>query len=192
MFCLTILMSLATSRGWHQRIEAESDSAVITLKRLLNVTVLAIFIQLLLGAVMRHEEAGLAIPTFPDNFGKLIPAFDSTGIALNFAHRAWAGIVTVLVIAVFAVVRKHFPSRAFQRPALIALGLLVLQLTLGAITILSQKAETPTTLHVSGGAALLGTLFLLAVRAHHFLKARVLGVRSERTETSETTLAIQP
>ena len=34
-----------------------------------------VFIQLVVGALMRHTESGLAIPDFPLAFGRLIPPF---------------------------------------------------------------------------------------------------------------------
>lgn len=43
------------------------------------------------------------------------------------------------------------------------------QIMLGAITIWTSKAVTPTTLHVSCGAAILGTMVYIMVRSRHIL-----------------------
>jgi heme A synthase len=37
------------------------------------VTAGAVFLQLLVGAVMRHTKAGLAIPDFPLALGRVVP-----------------------------------------------------------------------------------------------------------------------
>ena len=61
----------------------------------------AIYVQILLGAVMRHTGAGLAIPDFPLAFGGLVPSaseFARPGVPIHFAHRVGAAVVTVLVL----------------------------------------------------------------------------------------------
>src|SRR3989338_7951267 len=47
------------------------------------------FIQLLLGAIMRHRGAGLAIPDFPTAFGGIVPPVIDFPIAIHLAHRWW-------------------------------------------------------------------------------------------------------
>ena len=44
---------------------------------------------------MRHTGAGLAIPDFPLMFGHLIPDHWSSAIAIHFAHRVGALLVTL-------------------------------------------------------------------------------------------------
>jgi cytochrome c oxidase assembly protein subunit 15 len=51
------------------------------LHRLFLFTTILIFLQLILGATMRHQHAGLAIPDFPLAYGKLWPATDSQSVA---------------------------------------------------------------------------------------------------------------
>ena len=62
------------------------------------ITTLVIYAQILVGAVMRHMGAGLAIPDFPLSFGRIIPPLDSGFIAINFAHRCGAIVVTAFVL----------------------------------------------------------------------------------------------
>ena len=54
-----------------------------------------IYMQILVGAAMRHTEAGLAIPDFPLMFGHVIPDHWDPKIAIHFAHRVGALIVTL-------------------------------------------------------------------------------------------------
>ena len=68
-----------------------------------------VFLQVLIGAIMRHLGAGLAIPDFPLAFGRLIPP-DWTGpIAVNYLHRT--GGFVVAAAAIWAAIRI-FSARA--------------------------------------------------------------------------------
>src|SRR5204862_543119 len=62
-------------------------------------TTAAIYGQLIVGAVMRHTGAGLAIPTFPlDPAGRLLPPLDDPAVRIHFLHRLGALLVTLLVV----------------------------------------------------------------------------------------------
>jgi heme a synthase len=137
VFCLTVAIALATSRGWRQAY----DRAGVTLgnDRLLQQIAIAttalIFVQIVAGATMRHNEAGLAIPDFPLAFGQLIPPHWDLKIALHFAHRVGALMVTILVLATTGHVFYHHRRRAeLVRPSALLLVLLAVQITLGALT----------------------------------------------------------
>src|SRR4051812_25275160 len=77
VFCLTATIALVTSRGWKDGIESRIPSPEsrrdAVLERLGIVTTSIIYIQILIGATMRHTGAGLAIPDFPLAFGHVIP-----------------------------------------------------------------------------------------------------------------------
>lgn len=125
----------------------------------------AIYAQLILGAVMRHMKAGLAIPDFPLALGKLIPPMLNQYVAIHFSHRVGALIITVLVLALIAALF----TKARSKPGLIVpasgLGALVaFQIALGAHVIWLKRAPVTTTLHVVNGAAVLGLTLLIAVR----------------------------
>jgi cytochrome c oxidase assembly protein subunit 15 len=125
-----------------------------------------IYTQILIGAVMRHLGAGLAIPDFPTSFGHFVPPFLSVGIAVNFAHRCGAVVVTVMILWTFLRVMRFYRDKPlFTRPAIGLLVLLVIQVTLGATTIWSGRAVLPTTAHVAVGAAVLATSLVLTIRA---------------------------
>ena len=71
-----------------------------------------IYLQILIGATMRHLGAGLAIPDFPLAFGHLVPPTWSTQIAVHFTHR----VVALVVIAGDPRERRVDP-RPVPRPA---------------------------------------------------------------------------
>ncbi len=125
-----------------------------------------VYVQLVLGALVRHTGAGLAIPDFPLAFGRLVPPLDTPLIALQFAHRAGAAAVAVMsVMLATAVFRSPGADRRLRRLVALELGLLIMQVTLGASIIWTHRAVVPTTTHLVVGAALLATCLVATLRA---------------------------
>ena len=162
-FCITIALAYAMSREWQAAPEPRVDNAGVRTAALIATGV--VWLQLLIGAVMRHMGAGLAIPDFPLAFGRLLPRFESAAIAVHFAHRLGALAVLAFVGRLWLTARRS-GAPLFQRPANVALGLTFLQIALGATTVLTAKAVAPTTLHVTTGAAILGTCWFTTLRAY--------------------------
>jgi heme a synthase len=131
-------------------------------------TTVIIYLQILIGAVMRHMHAGLAIPDFPLSFGRLVPPTFTVPIGINYAHRCGALVVSVMVIWTAVRAFREYPDTpALRRPVIGLLALLVLQIALGATIVLTSRAVTPTTAHVAIGAAVLATCAVLTLRAWH-------------------------
>jgi cytochrome c oxidase assembly protein subunit 15 len=173
-FCLTICLALFTSKEWLETPIKIEDSHRPTLQTLTMTTTAAVYIQLILGAVMRHTKSGLAIPDFPLAFGRLIPPFESSKIAIHFSHRVGALAVMALALwTVSRIVRYYRDEKKLFRPALLLIGALVMQLTLGAFTVWTQKDVIITTAHVATGALILGTSLFLALRTFRLLSAPV-------------------
>src|SRR5213076_2731689 len=97
-FCLTIAISLFTSRGWRS---APADGWVDDgmLRRIATATTAIIYVQILIGATMRHSAAGLAIPDFPLVFGGIVPPQWTPQIAIHYAHRIGALLVALAIAA---------------------------------------------------------------------------------------------
>jgi len=161
-FCLTVMLAVLTGTGWSA---PRARHAPASLPVLTGVTTALVFVQLVLGALMRHMGAGLAIPDFPLAFGRLVPPLVTPHITVHFAHRIGALVVTVAVATTVAGLLRSGRDPWLRRPALLATGLVVLQVTLGALTIWSRRAVLPTTLHLTVGAALLATCLVLTLRA---------------------------
>jgi cytochrome c oxidase assembly protein subunit 15 len=167
-FCLTVTLAVVTGPGWVRKAGLSARRVHPGLPTLCALTVGAIFGQLILGAVMRHTGAGLAIPDFPLAFGRLLPPLDSEAVLIHFLHRVGAVVVTACVGGTLAwILARHRRDAWLLRPALAAAGLLLAQLALGALTIWTQKAVFPTTAHVAGGAGMLAASLTLTLRAVH-------------------------
>jgi len=168
VFCLTIAVALTTSPGWKHayagRALASDDR---TLRTIAIATTALVYLQILLGATMRHTDAGLAIPDFPLAFGHVLPPSWDAKIAVHFAHRVGAVIASLFAIATAGHVFFHHRSRPeLWRPSTLLLGLLATQITLGALTVLSQKHYIINSLHVVTGACVLATSLVLTLRAN--------------------------
>jgi len=184
VFCLTTTIALVTSRGWvggyadlkgprrsdeGPRRAGEGPRRSVddaTLQRIAIVTTAVIYAQIVIGATMRHTGAGLAIPDFPLAFGHLVPPQWDAKIAIHFAHRLGAVTVAALALATAGHVFYHHRRAELRRPAMLLLVLVALQITLGALTVLSQKQFLVNSLHVVNGALVLVTSLVLTLRAH--------------------------
>jgi len=177
VFCLTTTIALVTSPGWRRGYRRRGFSPAgaataapdedRTLQRLAIATLAVVYTQIVIGATMRHTDAGLAIPDFPWAFGHLVPDHWDPKIAIHFAHRVGALVATTMILAttghVFAQ-QRHRPE--LLRPSLLLLILVTLQITLGALTVLSGKQYIINSFHVVTGASVLVTTLVLTLRAH--------------------------
>lgn len=196
-FCFIAAFCVMTSRFWAEdRHRPAMDLPAVRKVLLLAIGAVAItLIQLLVGAIMRHSDAGLAIPDFPTSFGHLLPptkidsafrqeAIHRYGLSLglnrvtlfqiwiHFAHRIGAVAVSAAVIAMSAMILRRLRAQpAFARLGYLALLLLATQLTLGILTVLLRKPADIASFHVAVGSLLLVTTSVIAVRAFSVVSA---------------------
>lgn len=181
-FCLTIAIALFTSTGWATPNTEPVDDRWLRL--VATVTTACVYVQIIVGATMRHSEAGLAIRDFPLVFGGLLPPEWTPQIAVHYAHRVGALIVTLAIAATSGHVFYHHSHRPeLRRPAAIIICLVLTQVTLGAYVIWSEKNVVINTAHVVVGALTLATSLVLTLRSYR--------VRFDRT-TAVSVRARQP
>jgi cytochrome c oxidase assembly protein subunit 15 len=125
-----------------------------------------VFAQSVLGALVRHMDAGMACPDIPLCLGTVVPPLVNAPIIAHFAHRVLALVATGVVLA-FAVRlhRQDAPAR-LRRWGVIASALVLVQVTLGVASVLTVLAVIPVSLHTLVAAALLATLVHVATSAH--------------------------
>ena len=179
---LLVVIALVTSQTWRQANSLASANAQ-KLRALALATTAIIYIQLALGATMRHEHRDLSITDFPTAYGQWIPDTSSDAITkinsvrdarglsdvtaeqiwLQMAHRCGAVVVTVGIIAFFVAGQRETFSPLRSLSGFWVIGIF-LQLALGAWTIWSNKAADIATAHVAVGA----TMFALGVAISAF------------------------
>jgi cytochrome c oxidase assembly protein subunit 15 len=168
--CMTVALATLTGSSWREsrgRARGGTERSAIPLRWISLASVAAVYGQLILGAVMRHTKAGLAIPDFPLAFGQVLPPLSTPEIQIHFAHRVWALVVTLVAAwLVGRIWKAHREEPLLVRPAFLLAVLVIGQITLGAFTVWSGRAVMPTTFHVLVGAVVLATTFLITMRAH--------------------------
>ena len=168
--CLTASIAVVTSRGWIEAPAPLADGGAPSLRALATGAAAVVYVQILLGALVRHAGAGLAIPDFPLALGRLVPPLGSRLVAYHFAHRVGAAATSAwLVWLVVRVLRDRGDVAALRRPALLLVVLLAFQIFLGAVTVWSRRAVIPTTLHLLTGALILVTTVVIALRTRRLL-----------------------
>jgi heme a synthase len=179
-FCMTVAIALFTSPGWMAANAGAVDDA--RLRRIATATTVLVYSQIIVGAAMRHTGAGLAIPDFPLMFGHVVPDHWSPAIAVHFAHRMGALVVTCAILMAFAHLRaNHRGRRELLRPASLLVALVAVQVTLGAFTVLSQRNPWINSFHVVGGALVLTTSLVLTLRTW---RVRFASTQSSQREQS--------
>jgi cytochrome c oxidase assembly protein subunit 15 len=207
-FGMLIVTALATSPFWLRLSLGAAGST--TARRLASIAIVSssvIYLQLALGATMRHEHRDLSILDFPTAYGKIIPDTSAEKITsinawretralsevnafqiwLQMAHRFLAVAIGALVIAFWFSVRASGAQiAALSRLASWWLFLIASQIALGAWTIWSNKAADVATAHVAVGATTFGVGVALSAICLQLTQVRNLVGRSiERSFVSE-------
>jgi len=178
--CLTVLLAVCTAPAWQTHRGLWAETSWPGLRAIAMLTTGMVYLQLILGALMRHTGAGLAIPDFPLAFGHIVPPLTSPAVVIHFLHRLGAvGVTLSIGWTVTRILRSYRAEKRLLYPALLLSVLLFVQLTLGALTIWTQRAVLPMTAHVAVGAAVLATSLLLVLWASRlvFVPASMLGRR---------------
>src|SRR5438270_2086460 len=176
---LLVVIALGTTNFWQTLVNLRIDPLKLTQIKTLAIGItLAIYLQLALGATMRHQHRDLSILDFPTANGAWIPDTSASALAkinawrdaralsdvdafqiwLQMTHRFVAVLIGIAVIMFFVRVRRL--RNSLRAPILSGLSILwivlfFLQFTLGAFTIWSNKAADVATTHVAVGAIML-------------------------------------
>jgi cytochrome c oxidase assembly protein subunit 15 len=174
---LIVLIALVTSKSWQSFSDKKIDPRKIaSITPMAVATTLAIYLQLALGATMRHQHRDLAILDFPTANGAWIPDTSAQALArinmwrdlhalsevtafqiwLQMAHRLLALLIAMAVAAICLMVRRDAPQIVgLRRLSIVWVALVLGQITLGAWVIWSNKAADIATAHVALGAIML-------------------------------------
>ena len=126
------------------------------LTRLVALTAVAIFAQMLLGSWVTGHRAGLAYADFPLMDGALLPAVLGSEQAVQFAHRALSVVVAGLVGWSSLSLLRSTEAPLPRRLAAWMLVLVVVQIALGGLNVASRLSAFFVVPHLAVGAALWG------------------------------------
>ena len=147
-----------TSKGWQKKVELEAeDRNHLSLRKVGVLTTAAIYLQLILGAALRHSKSGILF------------------------HVAGAFLVTFFILWFIGRIYKFFEHRSeLFKPALILGFLLMVQISLGVgsylVRLTSRDDVQPlplpvavTTAHLAVGALLLATCVVLTIQVFRIM-----------------------
>jgi cytochrome c oxidase assembly protein subunit 15 len=121
------------------------------------------YLLIVLGALVRANDAGLACPDWPLCFGKLVPRFD-VKVAFEYTHRVVAGGLALCFVWLAWRTLRDVELRARCGAVLaLAAGLLVAQIILGGLTVLQLLAAWTVTSHLLTGNAFAATLLWIGL-----------------------------
>jgi heme a synthase len=191
-FVLVCAIALFQTDFW-LRLPVQAEADTHRLRLFFTVTTGLILAQLILGATMRHQHAGLAIPDFPAAYGKIWPDTSAAAIArynqnrlevlasnpitatqveLQMVHRILALLIFAAVVLCAWRSRLFLGSRHWlTRFSNVWLGLVLAQVLLGAATIWTGKSADVATAHVACGALCLATGGLTSILSFRLLSA---------------------
>jgi heme a synthase len=169
-FCTTVSLAVFTSKSWREaRALSPEQKGMLPLRYLCTAALLTIFLQLIIGATLRHSAT----------WDQHLPN------ELILAHIGGAfAVVVALGSATLTVLRRHNGKSFLTRPATLALTLLVVQLSLGVAAYITRlrSPHDPqplnpmvgiTVAHVACGALVFATTIILTLRTFKVLPAPV-------------------
>jgi heme a synthase len=200
-FLILILIAYALSMERYRRWNIEEESYSPQFLRAAILLMAMVYVQLILGNIMRHTQSGLAIPDFPTMGGTFFPTFDQSWlnrinawrfennldpvnwgqVCIHLFHRFWALLIlgNILWLNSFAL------TKCLDRPLILKTLYwfniaVVLQITLGISTVLTRKEAYTTTLHVAMGAIVLGLSLLMVLRASPLTWRQFISLSTKR------------
>lgn len=166
-FCTMVSLSVFTAPGWQEDRKTLTEKGDLALRYLATAATVTIFLQLILGATLRHSAP----------WDRHLPT------ELVIAHIGGAvAVVLVLGSTALMVLRRYAGEGYLGRPARLAIGLLVLQVFLGVAAYLTRLASPNdpqplnpmigiTVAHVACGALVFATTIVLTLRIFRSVRA---------------------
>lgn len=162
-----LFLGLATalalvSAPWWDRGVGPAPGARRLLRQGALVTTALAFLQSVLGAGVRHTDAGVACPDVPLCLGQWIPPLQNPLVVLHFTHRVAGVALLVLVLWLGHQAFWRSGSSLLRRLGVAAAAVVVAQVLLGFFSVYFRLAVTPVSLHTLLGALLLTLLVAMA------------------------------
>lgn len=186
---MLIVLAYAESSEWKKRVAIRTEGAAGKVGVFKHAVIFSclVYVQLIVAALMRHTDSGLAVLDFPTMGGSWLPLFDGAmlqgvnklraevslypvdmfQVSIHILHRTLAALLGLYAfyIGLWCASPKRIRSAKIVFAARLLMVLVVLQFLLGVASVWSLTAPTLTSIHVMVGAMLLAVSCLLALRA---------------------------
>jgi len=122
----------------------------------------AAYALIIFGSHVRVSDSGMGCPDWPLCDGNVGPLQEFHAL-MEQTHRYLAAVVTVLVLATALLAWRSRSRSAAIRPALFSVAVIVVQIALGALTVIAGNGAPTVAAHLLAGLALLGGVTVTAV-----------------------------
>jgi heme A synthase len=163
---LVLATVLASATSWSREVPAMDAGVASGVSKFATAAAALIFLQSVIGGLVRHTDAGMACPDAPLCLGRFVPPLVNTPIILHFGHRVVGMLALIMILWLAIRVVRQSAAGAVRTWALLAAGLAVAQVSLGFLSVLTVLAVIPVSFHTLGAASLLAALVHLATLAH--------------------------
>jgi heme o synthase len=156
MVILAMLIWVAVAAGPAVTLPASAAglAAITRFTSLAASTAAATFILILIGAFMRANGAGWACMGFPDCNGQALPIGTNRFVDLHLTHRLGGYLVAALAFATAWQARRlHSLAPTIPRVAAVLVGLVLVQIGIGAVAVTAGPGPIVQSAHVAGAAA---------------------------------------
>lgn len=157
---LSTVLAVVTSPTWGSAGRAEALR--VPLRRLALGAAGLTLAQSILGAAVRHTDAGLVCPDLPQCLGQWVPPLTSAPVTLHFTHRVVAVLLVLAVAALAVSVSRRYGPSLERSLALAAACTVAAQFALGVLSVTTRLGVPWVSLHTLFAAVLLSVLVWLA------------------------------
>jgi heme A synthase len=119
---------------------------------------------IIFGSQVRVSDSGMGCPDWPLCEGKLGPLQEFHAL-MEQTHRYLAAMVTVLVLTTAMLAWRNRSRSAAIRPALFTVAVIVVQIGLGALTVIAGNGAPTVAAHLLAALAMLAGATVTAVAA---------------------------
>lgn len=147
-------------------VSAAERSTYLSVPRLLPILALSALISTILlitmGSIVRVTGNGLGCPDWPLCYGRVVPPA-LTGAWVEFTHRLLGAVTSVQIVLLALVVWRRYQQRPWLFwPAVGAVGLLIIQVSLGGLHVIFEIPPVTGWIH-TGMAMLIAGMVAIQV-----------------------------
>jgi len=141
------------------------------LTRLSFSTLSILFALIFIGGYVSSSGVGLSCPEWPLCPAGLVPMRE---FIIEYFHRTVAATTGIMVfVTMFFTLRSHDTKRSTRVASMIAVALVVGQITLGALVIVEKLHAVLVTVHLGMGLILFLMILTITLDTHQLSKGRL-------------------
>jgi heme A synthase len=161
-----LLFAVLVALAAHAHAPASTQIDASTTQRWALASAILIYLQAVLGAYVRHSQAGMALPLWP--FLTFFPNLAISPIAHQWSHR----LLAVIVLGAILLTAARAIKSGYRVLGVGSIVLALVQIALGVLTVWSLLNPIVAMLHLAGALGLLGSQIVLTVWSWPALGAR--------------------